>query len=465
MKRWTGSWGGSGLVAMTMGIVAAGSSLALGDTGRADTTDRMTMSRTLQAPAPVGIDAAAVDAVPTSAQALLTPNDNPAVGPAPGAGYRRIAGHRLPSLAKATRLPSFYDFSRPAAAQGGESPMTITLTLKRNDQTGFDRYLEQVYDPHSSQYRHFLTQRQLTQRFGPSQAAYTALQNYLRQHGLQAMAISRNRLTLTVSGTRAAVARAFATPIGDYRLGDFNFYANEDDPALPAALAAHVQTVSGLNSFASPQPARQAIAEAAAIVICTIPFSVGYFVNGTGGFGDEVYPPYLKALGKCIYAVKYALAYGKDPGNVDPPAPTWNDIDGTGQTVGLIEFDSFVSGDLQRRTADGGQMRRIRRHCNGVRRPVEAGAAGIAGRAQHGDAGSRGVLQDGVDTLHVGRSGLVLAIRPAVADDGGAAVDRSIEQRLEAGIGAGKRRVVDHHLGTRSDRHHGVDVEQHFVLA
>ncbi|HUY19366.1 MAG TPA: protease pro-enzyme activation domain-containing protein, partial [Candidatus Binataceae bacterium] len=84
-----------------------------------------------------------------------------------GAPMVRIPGHVLGALARATRIKS--------APNAGDSPITLTLTLNRHDQAGFDRYLHQVYDPHSKNFHHFLTQREIADRFGPSQTSYDAV--------------------------------------------------------------------------------------------------------------------------------------------------------------------------------------------------------------------------------------------------------------------------------------------------
>lgn len=73
----------------------------------------------------------------------------------------RLPGHVLQALAKATPVA-------PTSNSVAEQPLTLTLVRKRDDQTGFERYLRDVYDPSSPNYRKFLTQREIADRFGPS---------------------------------------------------------------------------------------------------------------------------------------------------------------------------------------------------------------------------------------------------------------------------------------------------------
>ena len=131
--------------------------------------------------------------------------------------------------------------------------MTLTIVLKRDDQAGFGRYLKEINDPHSKNFRRFLKQREIARRFGPSQHAYDSTLAYLRAHGFKLEEGSKNRLTLTVRGRRSDVVRAFDVAMGDYRLGDQQFYSNDRDPGLPAELARHVLAVTGLSSYSAPK--------------------------------------------------------------------------------------------------------------------------------------------------------------------------------------------------------------------
>lgn len=157
----------------------------------------------------------------------------------------RIPGHVLGALAKATIVPS--------KSNSGTRPLTLTIVLKRDYQPGFERYLRELYDPHSPNFHRFLTPQQLADRFGPSRQPYDAVRVYLHAQGFWMERGSTDRLTITTNGTRADAERAFALKIANYRIGGREFYANPTDPALPAQLALHVQAVIGLSNLAKPK--------------------------------------------------------------------------------------------------------------------------------------------------------------------------------------------------------------------
>src|SRR5439155_1738487 len=90
-----------------------------------------------------------------------------------------------------------------------DAPMTIALVLKRSNQAGFEHYFYDVYDPHSSNFHHFLNPTEISDRFGPSPDSYDAVLQYLQRNGLEVIQGSANRLTITVRGTRSQVNHAF----------------------------------------------------------------------------------------------------------------------------------------------------------------------------------------------------------------------------------------------------------------
>ncbi len=142
------------------------------------------------------------------------------------------------------------------AAITPDPPITLTVVLNRSDEAGFQRFLADIEDPHSANHGKFLSQDEITKRFGPSQQAYDETVAYLQQQGLTLVEGSANRLTLTVKGTRTQVEHAFSVQIGDYQLGNRSFYANDQDPLVPGSMAQHIQAVAGLSNLAQPQPAK-----------------------------------------------------------------------------------------------------------------------------------------------------------------------------------------------------------------
>ena len=243
----------------------------------------------------------------------------------------RLPGHVLPALTKATLVPS----SNP---KNENAPITLTIVLKHDDQAGFERYLHEIYDPHSKNFHHFLSQNQIADRFGPSRSEYRHLAAYLRKNGFEVTGGSKNRLTLSVRGTRGQAQNAFDLRIGSYRIGKRIFFANDRDPAVPADLALHLEAIAGLSNLATPHSNVVAIRLIGASIVCAL-LQIPIVNHGTEAIQNAY---------KTCYAAqkKYIVPTGKAPFGLDPPAPSFLGVDGTGQTIGLIEFDTFQQSDV-----------------------------------------------------------------------------------------------------------------------
>jgi kumamolisin len=237
------------------------------------------------------------------------------------------------------------------SATADASALSLTIVLKRHDEDGFDRLLADQQNPASPQFRRWLTPIEIAERFGPSGDAYRAVRSYFESQGFAVSETSANRLTMTLSGSRAEAERAFEIRINDYRASGKTFRANDREPSLPAAIATHVDAVIGLSDMARPQAMKQLhIALFSTVCLLTAlwdPLKDIVFGAGSGSLPSQadLQRRYLKALVNCINSNGIAAGYGKLIA-ADPPPPAWQGVDGTGQRVGIVAFDRFVASDV-----------------------------------------------------------------------------------------------------------------------
>ncbi len=276
----------------------------------------------------------------------------------------------MPALAQATRQGAAEPNALTARADGAN--LTLTLVLKRDDESGFQQYLHDVYDPASPTFEHFLTPAQIAEHFGPSQEIFDRLAAYLQTGNLEFIEGSSNRLTLTVGGKRGDVERAFGIHLGDYRIGEQTFFANDVEPSLPENLAAHVLSIAGLANLAQPRPLSASVPPPPPLLcpadvspencnlygplcgIYTASRATGEFLQkleGNKGIKDIVestnsYNENLqKYYANCLHNnfPSSAVGTGLTPSGAGVP---WRSIDGTGQTIGLVEFDLYQPSDV-----------------------------------------------------------------------------------------------------------------------
>ena len=137
----------------------------------------------------------------------------------------------------------------------GESPLHLAIGLPLRNPGELTNLLAQIYNPASTNYHHFLTPAQFTERFGPTPGDYQALADFARTRGLMISRTHANRLLLEVDGPAGRVEQAFHVTLRRYRhpVEARDFYAPDTEPVLD--LAVPVLSVSGLDNYQVPHPA------------------------------------------------------------------------------------------------------------------------------------------------------------------------------------------------------------------
>ena len=165
--------------------------------------------------------------------------------PAQTAGPHALRGHHaLPAAARAQAV------DRLAATQ----QLQFTIGLPLRNQAELDKFLQELSDPSSPNYRKFLTPEQFTERFGPTKADYQAVLDYARANGFTVTATHPNRVLVSVSAPVSAVEKAFHVNMRHYKhpTEARNFFAPDAEPTLD--LAVPIQDIGGLNNYIIPQP-------------------------------------------------------------------------------------------------------------------------------------------------------------------------------------------------------------------
>jgi kumamolisin len=175
-----------------------------------------------------------------------------------------------------------------------------------------------------------LSEARIRQLFAPTPAAVASVRSYLAANGL--VVTDSSDMSLVVSGTVSAAQRAFGTSIDVYRdRRGRSFQAPAGDVRLPAAVAGGIQSVAGLDTSLRAQPHyvishhRRAGAAAAGPVAASVS-GCNSAQNTQNTFGG-----YLPSDLAAAYHFDSLLA-----GNND----------GTGETIGLVEFSSYHAGDV-----------------------------------------------------------------------------------------------------------------------
>ena len=200
----------------------------------------------------------------------------------------------------------------------GRLPATTNLNLAiglpvRNPAELQD-LLQQIYDPASPNYRHFLTPEQFTERFGPTEPDYQAVIAFAKASGFTVTATHPNRLVLSVRAGVADIEKAFHLTLHSYQhpAEKRTFYAPDAEPTVNLPVA--VLHISNLDSYALPHPHHRIQPSARAAEARP---NAGSGPSGTYRGND------------------FRAAY--------VPGTT---LRGTGQNVGLLQFDGYYAADI-----------------------------------------------------------------------------------------------------------------------
>jgi uncharacterized repeat protein (TIGR01451 family) len=212
---------------------------------------------------------------------------------------------------------------KPTGELAPNTVLNLTISLPLQNQQALNALLQQVYDPSSSNYHHYLTPEQFNAQFGPSDQDYQMALNFAKINGLTVSGTYSNRMILDVSGKASDVAKAFHVNFHTYHhpTEKREFYAPDADPTVSSALP--VFHVSGLDNYLIPRPlVRQ--------------------LSATNGLSNA--RPYLGSGPNGEYM-------GKDFRAAYAPGVT---LDGTGQNIGLFELDGYFTSDILSYEAQAG---------------------------------------------------------------------------------------------------------------
>ncbi|HEY4904908.1 MAG TPA: S53 family peptidase [Candidatus Sulfotelmatobacter sp.] len=133
--------------------------------------------------------------------------------------------------------------------------LRFDIVLSLRDQAGLDSFLQEVYDPSSASYRHFVTPQEFTARFGPSQEDYDAVIDFAKANGFTVVGGSRDAMDVQLKGSVSAVEAAFHVTMGLYQHPTENrtFYGPDREPSVD--LPFQLWHISGLDNYSTPHPA------------------------------------------------------------------------------------------------------------------------------------------------------------------------------------------------------------------
>jgi subtilase family serine protease len=213
--------------------------------------------------------------------------------------------------------------------------MSLDIVLSLRNQAGLERLLDEIYDPSSASYRHYLTVPEFTAQFGPTQADYDAVVQYARSNGLTVVGGSRDGMDVQVKGPVSAVQTAFHVNLHTYQHPTENrtFYAPDREPTV--SLPFNLWHISGLDNYSIPHPLFVKKSDYAAAHGIAADKVVSHATTGSG--------PSASFLGSDMRAAYYGGTA----------------LTGAGQNLGLFEYVGTDLADLNTYFKNVGQTNKV----------------------------------------------------------------------------------------------------------
>ena len=172
----------------------------------------------------------------------------------------------------------------------------FVLTLPLQNQTELNQLLKSVYNPHSPNYRHFLSSAEFKSKYAPSDAAYAALESFAKKSGLTVTGEHTGHTLLDVSGNAATIRNNFKTQMYWRQTNEGKQYlASDVEPTAPSELSSLGGNVAGLNqrplkAFAQPTGGNPPTGTGSGPSGLFVPYDIktAYNLNGIQNGGEPV---------------------------------------------------------------------------------------------------------------------------------------------------------------------------------
>jgi subtilase family serine protease len=201
--------------------------------------------------------------------------------------------------------------------------MTIGVSLKVQDQHALDSFLQDLYNPASPQFHHYLSPADFTRRFLAS--GRQPVLDFLKAAKLSAADRGAGSI-INASGSVEQIDAAFKVTISDYQDPSGAVVAQADSaPTLPATIAGYIQAIIGLDNI--------------------IQLKTHMAAAPVPDAGAAPAAPTTGAAG-CDAALNVASTYGAYTPNQLATAYHFDPLtqqgeQGQGQIVGVLEVDDF----------------------------------------------------------------------------------------------------------------------------
>lgn len=119
------------------------------------------------------------------------------------------------------------------------SKLRLAINIKAPKMAEEEKFLKELQDRNSPNFKKYLTPDQWNARFAPAAADEQAVVDWVNSHGLTVTARYPNRLMVDAEGTVDAIQKAFDIKINRYDVNGEVEFSNDRDPVIPRKSRRH----------------------------------------------------------------------------------------------------------------------------------------------------------------------------------------------------------------------------------
>jgi subtilase family serine protease len=148
-------------------------------------------------------------------------------------------------------------FASTGKSLGPENPSTtidLSIWLNLHNRGELDSLARELYDPNSPNYRNWLDPNEFIARFAPTANEEKTIEQFLKSHNLQVVAVGPANFFVRARGTVASATSAFRVPIEKFEVNGKVYRGNTKDPYVEGPAGTLVSAVYGLDNLEYKHP-------------------------------------------------------------------------------------------------------------------------------------------------------------------------------------------------------------------
>ncbi len=229
---------------------------------------------------------------------------------------------------------------RQAGAASPSLPLQMEIRFALRNQQGLQSLLDQLQDPASKNYHHWLTSDEFLKRFGPSAAQVKAVATWL---GTEGFTVSHQSATsIEFAGPAAQAERTFSVRIA--RFGNGNVYANTNDPVIPKRFAGVIGAVGGMDNMLHAVALSHRSSGPASAAATNAPLQIAAAERDSSG-DDSANPQAVVGSTRSFGPNDLRTFYDESVGTGS---------DGTGSCIAIVDVSDFLDSTMSTFTTQFG---------------------------------------------------------------------------------------------------------------